>query len=177
MPAAAFADVLDSHLRSSSSDARHSPSTIVVGTAASYGFFFVGAHRCTPFADLSQHPTAGLPRISGSRPRGMTEAGDRCESPLATGAEPLGERKAPRGPSTRPRRMLSVRQAQALRDLVALGARLADDFTRQELRSAFRLLARRYHPDRHAGSSDAERARLSTVFAGVCDAYNALATA
>ncbi len=74
-----------------------------------------------------------------------------------------------------PRRRLSAVQQQALDCLRGLGCRsLGPDFTVGELKSAFRSLAFRYHPDRHPGSGDAERAQLSRAFAGLCDAYRTL---
>jgi len=78
------------------------------------------------------------------------------------------------GRTTRPRRTLSSRQRQALNAFVELGARIGDDFTDAELRSVFRSLALRYHPDRHPGSSDREKARLSTSFAQLHEAYQSL---
>lgn len=76
----------------------------------------------------------------------------------------------------RPTRVLTERQQQALAHFVGLGARLHADFTSRELRSAFRLLARLYHPDRHPGCSEFEKARLSRLFAGLHEAYRQLLT-
>ena len=74
----------------------------------------------------------------------------------------------------RPRRTLSARQRAAFDAFVQLGARISDDFTEQELRSMFRSLALRYHPDRHPASSDSERAHLSVRFTELHDAYELL---
>jgi hypothetical protein len=74
----------------------------------------------------------------------------------------------------RPRRTLSPRQREAFDAFVQLGASISDDFTDQDLRSMFRSLALRYHPDRHPGSSDSERAHLSVRFAQLHDAYESL---
>lgn len=74
----------------------------------------------------------------------------------------------------RPPRHLTARQRHALRALVALGGALTDDFTPCELRSAFRLLARLYHPDRHPQATDAERARLSGLFADLVAHHHTL---
>ena len=74
----------------------------------------------------------------------------------------------------RPRRTLSPRQRDAFDAFVQLGAPISDDFTEVELRSMFRSLALRYHPDRHLGSSDSERAHLSVRFAQLHDAYESL---
>jgi hypothetical protein len=76
----------------------------------------------------------------------------------------------------RPRRTLSPRQQLALDTIVALGGRLGADFTRDELRAAYRALAFRYHPDRHPGSSDRETARLAACFAQLSSAYERLQT-
>lgn len=79
------------------------------------------------------------------------------------------------GAQPRPARRLSAGQREALNSLRALGAvSLADDFSAADIKSAFRALARRYHPDRHPGLSDAERASLARSFAAACDAYRAL---
>jgi len=73
-----------------------------------------------------------------------------------------------------PPRRLSPSQRRALDGLVALGANLDANFTARELRSAYRTLARRYHPDRHPSSSDPERARLARVFAELNDNHRRL---
>jgi hypothetical protein len=75
---------------------------------------------------------------------------------------------------SRSRRTLPARQQRALERLVALGASLEADFSPEELRSAFRSLARQYHPDRHPGTSDAEKKRLALTFAELHDAYTNL---
>ncbi len=64
----------------------------------------------------------------------------------------------------RPQRRLTASQQHALGGLVRLGANLRPDFTAHELRSAFRTLARRYHPDCHPLASKTEQARLSCLF-------------
>jgi DnaJ-class molecular chaperone len=58
--------------------------------------------------------------------------------------------------------------------LEALGAVLPADFTSDELRAAFRSLARRYHPDRHPRCSEDERIRLGVLFGHAHDAYRTL---
>jgi hypothetical protein len=83
-----------------------------------------------------------------------------------------GTTPPPRPP--RPSRALSPRQREAFDAFVQLGARINDDFTDAELRSVFRSLALRYHPDRHPGSTDGERAHLSVHFAELHDAYESL---
>ena len=71
-------------------------------------------------------------------------------------------------------RQLTNPQRQALDTLMALGARLNDAFTERDLRSAFRTLARRYHPDRHPGLDAHGTARLAETFARVRDACDRL---
>ena len=71
-------------------------------------------------------------------------------------------------------RSLSSREQAALDQLIALGASVGADFTVDQLRSAFRSLARRYHPDRHPGSTASEKARLSMQFVQLHDAYREL---
>src|SRR5687768_2898486 len=55
-----------------------------------------------------------------------------------------------------PRRTLSPEQRAALDRFVALGAHLHSGYTRRELRSAFRSLARTFHPDHHPAISASE---------------------
>ena len=56
-----------------------------------------------------------------------------------------------------------------------LGAVIGPDFTEVELRSAFRALALRYHPDRHPGITEPERARLARLFADASECHRQLA--
>jgi hypothetical protein len=70
-----------------------------------------------------------------------------------------------------PARTLTRSERDALAAFDRLGASLRADFTSAELRSSFRALARLYHPDRHPGSSAAERTRLSASFAALRSAY------
>lgn len=65
-------------------------------------------------------------------------------------------------------------EQRALDYLVGLGARLEPDLTMAELRSAFRALAREYHPDRHPGSSPQQRERLAALFRRLRQAYEHL---
>jgi hypothetical protein len=74
----------------------------------------------------------------------------------------------------RPHRRLSPRQREAFNAFVQLGASISDDFTDEDLRSMYRSLALRYHPDRHPRSSDSERAHLSVCFSQLTDAYESL---
>ena len=99
------------------------------------------------------------------------------DSDLHRSADPVGFGRAHCGhqrPSSRPKRILSSRERAALDQLNALGAAIGADFTVQELRQAFRALARRYHPDRHPSSSAIEKARLSRQFIQLHDAYREL---
>ena len=65
-------------------------------------------------------------------------------------------------------------ERRALDYMVGLGARIESDFTDAELRSAFRALAREYHPDRHPGSSQQQRERLAALFRRLRQAYEHL---
>jgi hypothetical protein len=85
-------------------------------------------------------------------------------------------RPSPPPPSS-PRRVLTPRQDRAFHALVELGATLPTDFTDADLRSAYRLLALKYHPDRHPGSSRAEAERLALLFTQLTDAYRQLSLA
>lgn len=51
------------------------------------------------------------------------------------------------------------------------------NFSAQELRSAFRALARRYHPDRHPFVSDSDKTTLSRQFTAITTHYDTLLTA
>ncbi len=107
------------------------------------------------------HPNAFV-FTSGLHPRISPHANPRCW-------------KAPK--PVRPKRDLGSSQQRALDELVSLGAGLEPDFTTDELRSAFRRLARQYHPDTHPESGEPEKQRLSQIFGRVRDAYEHLQAA
>jgi len=71
-------------------------------------------------------------------------------------------------------RPMAPGQARAFGELVSLGADLRPDFTAVELRSAYRSLARRYHPDSHPGSSEVAKVRLARLFADLTENYRRL---
>jgi hypothetical protein len=83
----------------------------------------------------------------------------------------------PSTPRPRPTPVLTGLQRRALGALNDLGADLDDTLASSDLRHAFRKLARQYHPDRHPDGSDAEKMRLSRVFAELTDHYRLLAAA
>jgi hypothetical protein len=164
-PGLLFDDVLDARLREAS-PVTHEVRPVRTGTAAAYGFFFAPASAPSHVAQRPG-PAAACSRIPGNRHVGAVAApaADRraAERPVMTDA------------TARPRRRLGRPQQKAIAELVALGAELREDFSAAELRSAFRVLARRYHPDRHTQSSETERATLALQFARVHDAYRLLA--
>jgi len=72
-------------------------------------------------------------------------------------------------------RVFSAAELRAIERLRQLGAtRLPIDCTDGEIRSAYRALARRYHPDAHPQASASDRARYTRLFAEVSDAYRLL---
>ena len=77
-------------------------------------------------------------------------------------------------PKPAPPHTLTPTQQQAYDTFQRLGARLDAAFTRRELRTAFRRLALRYHPDRHPGSGAGETSRLSDAFRQLTAAYEQL---
>jgi hypothetical protein len=100
--------------------------------------------------------------------RNDAHARPRTQRPAAPFAEP---------PPSTPNTPLSARERRALMALNALGADVGDDLSVGTLRRAFRRLARRYHPDRHPGSSAAELERLARLFAEATEHYRVLAVA
>jgi hypothetical protein len=63
-------------------------------------------------------------------------------------------------------RRLTPGEMQSLQMLNALGARLSADFSMSDLRSAYRRLARRYHPDRHPNGG-VDHLRWTRLFAEI----------
>ena len=84
-------------------------------------------------------------------------------------------RGMPPPPVEHPRRRLTAAQYDALETLRRAGAKdLRADYLVAELKSAFRRLARQFHPDRHPTADAETRARLTNAFRQVRDAYRAL---
>ena len=152
-PAAAFAEVLDAcvdlnQFRGPAAAGRCQPSI-----ATRSLFWFEGSASVAP------------------RPSAAPSAFSRGEVPHA--AAPLRLVHSDR----RPKRTLSPRQHEALMQLAALGATLTADFTFEELRSAFRSLARAYHPDHHPGRATRATVPVSQVFVTLRSAYDTLKSA
>jgi hypothetical protein len=151
---------------------------------------------CAAFADLLDER---LRALDGDRPTAAEAARERATRPSPPHpllfAPPyafagrnryvVGERETSSEPKPRrfcvareaddPRRprTLSAGQSMALARLNALGASLPPDFTDRELRSAFRRLARRFHPDRHPGDRPSQ-ARLAQIFRECVEHYRRL---
>ena len=147
-----FADVLDEALA-----AQQDAGGARYWTGPPPTFFFPFSAPLT----VIRHAALGIrvPVLSGQRPA------DRVS---------VAECRVPNAECRVPARVLTARQQAALDHLVTLGARLDADFTTADLRSAFRQLARRYHPDRHHGGSAAEIARVTRVFATMSAHYQCL---
>ena len=100
--------------------------------------------------------------------------------PLA--AAPMGRAHAafvfrgiPPRPVERPRRRLTAAQYDAIETLRRAGAKdLRSDYLTSELKSAFRRLARQFHPDSHPTADAEAMARLASTFHQVREAYRAL---
>jgi hypothetical protein len=69
---------------------------------------------------------------------------------------------------------LTPAQRQAVEEMTSLGASLDADFTPDELRGAYRQLARRYHPDVHPTCTEREKATLNALFARAHASYQVL---
>jgi hypothetical protein len=116
------------------------------------------------FGDVSSGFTAGPQPAPKPRPR------------MSSSASPWTAVYAAR-PEAQPRpvRTLTAGEKAALDVLRSLGCvTLVNDFTDAELKTAFRFLALRFHPDRHPGSTDEERAELARTFARIAEAYRTL---
>ncbi|MES1255461.1 MAG: hypothetical protein ABUS56_07635 [Acidobacteriota bacterium] len=151
---AGFADILEQELR-----AVASPAPAAVRAEPRYP---PAPPSPFLFSETQRHFGAAAYGWSG---RGPTRL---ARPPIAT------PRPQPVSDRPRSRRVLTGRQQDALATLNRLGAGLAQDFTVRELRSAFRTLARRYHPDRHPGGTPYEAAQLSRLFADVTGHYRRL---
>jgi len=73
----------------------------------------------------------------------------------------------------RPARQLTPAQQRALECLRSFGAgTLEAGSSEAEVKSAFRTLAHRYHPDCHPGADDRERTSLASDFGRIVQAYH-----
>jgi hypothetical protein len=181
----AFDDVLDATLGTNQPLRRQTANHGTgAGTASAYGFFFIDARPQATGVTVAPHSTPDTPSRSSQQntlePLNSQLSSERWARVAQAGLEPrptgaAAEIKNARTPLV-PQRALARRERAALDELVALGAGLGDTFSAEELRSAFRALARRYHPDRQARSSEADKARCATLFQRVYDAYRVLAT-
>jgi hypothetical protein len=174
----AFADVLDETLavyRTTEGLAVPPPAAFTY--ARPLGFFAFGVVKPQPASgglaiDAVSAPT---PRIAAT-----AQAQTQAQAPQRVAARPQPQQPRYSRASRPSARALSPRHRRALLRLVELGADISTDFTAEELRSAYRGLARRYHPDHHPQTSDAEKRQLAYLFTQARDSYaelQALATA
>jgi hypothetical protein len=97
--------------------------------------------------------------------------------PAACGAYGVRRPVAPVSPPRRPLG-LSPSERHAADELRRLGAAFPDDdFSVADVRSAYRALARRFHPDAHPGATEAERSYLAGAFGRITTAYHELTRA
>jgi hypothetical protein len=117
------------------------------------------------------HVSTGV-QSSASAPR---EERTRSAASAPKVAAPLFARPAVvPGPA---RRKLTSVQQRSLDAFVDAGASIGPDFSADEVRSAYRRLALRLHPDRHPLASDGEKASLARQFAAITTDYDVLLTA
>ena len=161
-PAAAFHEVLDGFVEGLGFEEPAAAGRWPAGIATRSLYGFEGA------GSLSRHSRAASDRPLHRLPEPHDGAGE---------ASPPHLRLVRSEAQPRPLRLLTSDEQEALGRLVALGARLDAGFTREELRRAFRSLARAYHPDSHPGLRASEKAHLAAVFASARHAYDRLKTA
>lgn len=118
--------------------------------------------RATLYADETSSRRPAADRPAADRPSAPRDPHPPRHTPAAAGRPT--SRCASSQASPRLARRLSPVDLQALHAFNRLGANLESDFTARELRSAFRMLARRYHPDAQPGADPIEQARRSLLF-------------
>jgi hypothetical protein len=179
MGAPLFDDLLDEHISAAPPLPSRPRTAGPTGTAVTYGFFFDAA-SATPGISLATRRSPPVVERAGEQ--ASIVRGFRIEV-LDPNAGTAVHHRAPLRPEpdfTTPAseepgpRLLSAGERAALAVMNSLGASLAPGFTSRELRRAFRRLALRYHPDRHASRSADERAQLSDRFTRAREAYQLL---
>jgi hypothetical protein len=170
-----FAQVLEDTLRATQHDLR-GPDRPRIGTVAPPPFVVQPLYEMRetvlgwPRVDSPLHPkSSGSPVITVHMP--TTEP---PRQPASGGAPTMRPDVSPCPP---PPRRLTRAQQRSLDVFVQLGAAIRTDFSPEELRSAFRALARQYHPDCHPAAADADKTRLSRQFAEIKASYETLLTA
>jgi len=173
----AFDDLLDEKLAAEPVDSRPAVTFGAAGMATAYGFFFVDAPR-TAVASFPSSQAGWMGRRAADGIVGLDQrfAGAVDAGSVRVRVQVTSEPTMQPAARTRLVRQLTAREQQALTELVTLGGTLSGDFTFDELRSVFRTLARRYHPDRHIGCNEQDKARLAEQFTRVRDAYTVLAS-
>ena len=179
----AFDELLDEKLAAESIDSKPAVTVGPAGMATAYGFFFVDAPRTAVASFSAQYELSMGRRASAVSASGQSAVDKRFAGPVNTAGVRVhlrgetAQAATPQPLAVRPvRRHLSMREQRAFDELEALGGTLTVDFTFDELRSVFRRLARRYHPDRHTGcSAHDQAAHLADQFTRARAAYQVLA--
>lgn len=172
-PGVAFIEVLEEKLRAFTGDEPAPVAPRGFPTAPILGFFYFDPGLAS--SAMSSREAVGSPEASSRRTPSRTSRHTSWQTSWQTTCQTSPEQFRPRPiPPPQPQPRLTPRQRAALDVLTELGAAIGVDFTAEELRRTFRSLARQYHPDRHPGSSEGEKARLSTLFARLHDAYTHL---
>ena len=177
----AFDDLLDEKLAADPIDSRPAVTFGPAGMATAYGFFFVDASRTAVAAFSAEYELSADRRstdVFANAPIDDISSGDTFRTPgvrVHLNGATVHSTPQPSAPVTPVRRRLSRREQRAFDELEALGGTLAVDFTFDQLRSVFRSLARRYHPDRHSDSSTHDKTRLAEQFTKAREAYQVLA--
>jgi hypothetical protein len=119
-------------------------------------------HDCTAYG-----PSHTRDRGEPARPRRTARAVDDADSRHGEDSGVFGWSRSATRPAATPHRRLTPQEQHAFDALNRLGAGLPADFTAAQLRSAFRALARRYHPDKHPLALSGQKARLAEVFTAI----------
>jgi hypothetical protein len=167
-----FADVLERELRRSAPDV-FDGGAHAIWSASPNPFLFASGSSIASAQMVA--PAAG-PMFS-TAPRFLVDETARAEAvpgppPVPSDTAWIAETPAP--VVQQPPRILMAREGRALRELIALGADLQPGFTAADLRSAFRILARLYHPDRHPEADAEKHARLARTFSEVAEHHRCL---
>lgn len=144
------------------------------GASGSRTVATAGADGESEGASIWSSPPRGdwrVPSRSGNAP--TPDGTPRANEPESYGVGPAVSTVPP----ARLRRRLTTAQWRALEAFNQFGAGIHVDYSVGELRSAFRMLARRFHPDRHPDANVVDRHRLAVQFTTIRNSYETLLTA